>query len=328
MAGTAALLATSSKVLAQDPPAAVQPATKTTPAAGAAGQAGGRTAPRRASAPIEKHLHQLGPLKELSGTWVGRGFNAMSLPFFDDPSGPQPFRVKLNATHETLEFTKIGGNVPNRGSTGQVDINIFGLTYLQRISDLQSNDALHIEPGFWLRVPATKVPEQPETVVRMGSIPHGTNIMAPGFSLVVPSGPKIDPVDTTPLKGDVPITDAEYLAPFSQVSLPPGIQPPFLKNPNLALEAAILGQNIIETTVLVISTSGNAAKQILPGAIGNIPFVDKNAKVSSMDAIFWIEKVQQTPDHVFMQLQYTQTVILDFLGIRWPHISVATLLKQ
>jgi hypothetical protein len=29
-----------------------------------------------------------------------------------------------------------------------------------------------------------------------------------------------------------------------------------------------------------------------------------------------------------VQLQYTQTVILNFLGINWPHISVATLLKQ
>jgi hypothetical protein len=27
-------------------------------------------------------------------------------------------------------------------------------------------------------------------------------------------------------------------------------------------------------------------------------------------------------------VQYTQTVILHFLGIDWPHISVATLTKQ
>jgi hypothetical protein len=46
------------------------------------------------------------------------------------------------------------------------------------------------------------------------------------------------------------------------------------------------------------------------------------------DAIFWIEKVLQTDGSHFMQLQYTQTVILSFLGISWPHISVATLVKQ
>ena len=302
--------------------------TKSAPAAGAARPSIGKTSLRRASVPVEKLLGQLGPLKELTGTWVGHGLNAMSLPDFDNPSGPQPFRVKLNATHEILEFTKIGGNVPNRGSKGQTDINLFGLSYLQRITDALSNEPLHIEPGFWLRVPTTTVPPQPETVVRMGSIPHGTTILAQGFSLSVTAGPTIGPVDTTPLKGTVPITDSTYLAPFPAATLPPGFQPTFLKNPNLALQADILGQNIIETTVLVISTTANPDKKILAGNIGNIPFVDSNAKVTSLDAIFWIEKVQQTEDHVFMQLQYTQTIILEFLDIRWPHISVATLLKQ
>ena len=47
-----------------------------------------------------------------------------------------------------------------------------------------------------------------------------------------------------------------------------------------------------------------------------------------MDAIFWIEKVQQPDGTHFMQLQYTQTIILNFLNINWPHISVATLVKQ
>ena len=330
VAGSAAVLATGLTVDAQDAKTAPQPAapTKSTPEAGTSDPSNAKTSPRRASVPIEKLLGKLGPLKELSGTWVGHGFNAMSLPDFDNPSGPQPFRVKLNATHEILEFTKIGGNVPNRGSKGQPDINLFGLSYLQRITDALSNEPLHIEPGFWLRVPATTVPTQPETVVRMGSIPHGTTILTQGFSLTVPSGPRIDPVDTTPMKGTVPIANPTYLAPFSAATLPPGFQPTFLKNPNLALQADILGQNIIETTVLVISTSANPGKQILAGSIGNIPFVDSNAKVTSLDATFWIEKVRQSEEHVFMQLQYTQTIILDFLDIRWPHISVATLLKQ
>jgi hypothetical protein len=28
-----------------------------------------------------------------------------------------------------------------------------------------------------------------------------------------------------------------------------------------------------------------------------------------------------------MQLQYVQTVLLDFNGLNWPHVSVATLVK-
>jgi hypothetical protein len=38
--------------------------------------------------------------------------------------------------------------------------------------------------------------------------------------------------------------------------------------------------------------------------------------------------VRQTDGSEFLQLQYTQTVILNFLNIDWPHISVATLVKQ
>jgi len=47
-----------------------------------------------------------------------------------------------------------------------------------------------------------------------------------------------------------------------------------------------------------------------------------------MSAIFRVEKVEDATGNVFMELQYTQTVILDFIGIKWPHISVATLVKQ
>ena len=55
---------------------------------------------------------------------------------------------------------------PNRGSevkgsnplTGQNDIDLIGLRYLQTISDLNTGDPLHVEPGFWLHVPATQMP--------------------------------------------------------------------------------------------------------------------------------------------------------------------------
>src|SRR5262249_37307040 len=110
-------------------------------------------------------------------------------------------------------------------------------------------------------------------------------------------------------------------------ALPPGFPPHFLNNPNLALHADIVGQNIIETTVLEISTTIIPTKHTL-GRIGNIPFLDHNAKVTSLDATFWIEKVREADGHEFMQLQSTQTVVFDFLNIFWPHVSVATLLKQ
>ena len=74
----------------------------------------------------------------------------MSLPDFDSapPStGPKDFRLKLNATREMLQFIPIGGAIPNRGAVtalggkkGQNDIELFGLSYLQRVSDAVTND--------------------------------------------------------------------------------------------------------------------------------------------------------------------------------------------
>jgi hypothetical protein len=58
--------------------------------------------------------------------------------------------------------------------------------------------------------------------------------------------------------------------------------------------------------------------------------VVNNANATQLDAIFWIEKVVDPsggPDP-YIQLQYVQRVILDFDNIHWPHISVATLVKD
>jgi hypothetical protein len=64
------------------------------------------------------------------------------------------------------------------------------------------------------------------------------------------------------------------------------------------------------------------------GGISNIPFVGQSANATQLDAIFRIEMVLQPDGSTFMQLQYTQAVILNFLGIDWPHVLVATLVKQ
>ncbi len=306
-AGGAALLTTN------QPAGAQTPQTKPAPAKGDA-------IDFRAAAPAATGLIELGPLAELPGTWIGGGFNLISLPDFHDQ---KPFRLQINATVEILEFTKIGGKIPNRGS-GQDDIFLFGVTYLQRVSDAITNGALHVEPGLWLHVPPTAVPNNPkETVVRQGTIPHGDSLLAQGDVIPpVAGGPIINPVDSTPVRNPAgaPL-GAAYLAPFVNPPLPPGFKPPFIKNPNLALQEAILGQNITKTVVLAISTTPN-------GGVVNIPFVVSNATATKLDAIFWIETVQQPDGSKFMQLQYTQTVILNFLGIDWPHISVATLVKQ
>ena len=99
-----------------------------------------------------------------------------------------------------------------------------------------------------------------------------------------------------------------------------------VKNPNLVLTKAIHGQDIVRTTVLRVD-----ARNSKPQSVGtaNTFFLTENASADHVFATFWIEKVKKphTNGH-FLQLQYTQTVMLDFNGLRWPHVSVATLRKQ
>lgn len=294
----------------------------------------------RASAPYANVLAQLGPLADLPGTWVGNGFNLISLP---DKHDNKPFRLKLNATRETLTFTPIGGPIPNRGSA-QDDIAFLGLHYFQQVSDAVTNEGLHVEPGLWLHLPMTTAPQQAATVARLGTIPHGDSLLAQGNFLTVNSGPKIEPVDSTPFTLDATTgarkndTNPGYLAPFTSTALPPNIPTGSIANPNLVISNAIKGQKIVKTVVLFVSATpvgGINGTPIAPpshpnnvGGIVNIPFVVTNANANSFSAIFWIETVENPDGSQFLQLQYTQTVILDFIGLKWPHISVSTLVKQ
>ena len=47
-----------------------------------------------------------------------------------------------------------------------------------------------------------------------------------------------------------------------------------------------------------------------------------------MRATFWIETVEPEGQVPFVQLQYSQFVMLRFENKDWPHISVATLIRQ
>ena len=73
---------------------------------------------------------------------------------------------------------------------------------------------------------------------------------------------------------------------------------------------------------------GTAGRDGLP----NIPFLLANANATSFASTFWIERVkdetEKGEDAEYAQLQYSQTAILDFGGLKWPHITVGTLIKQ
>src|ERR1700689_48994 len=123
-------------------------------------------------------LQQLGPLGDLPGTWSGHGFNLIARPDFE---GHNDIFLELNPTDEQLRFSAIGGPIPNRGSAMD-DIEIFGVHYLQQISDQDTGGAIHTEPGVWLNVPATTKPSGPPSVVRLATIPHGNAVLIQGTS--------------------------------------------------------------------------------------------------------------------------------------------------
>jgi hypothetical protein len=297
-----------------------------------------RSAVRAAGQPADP----LGNLAELPGKWVGHGFNTIWRPHH--PSSQDRF-LELNLTNEELVFTKINGPIPNRGLEMH-DINLFGLTYMQQIAEASNGTGLHIEPGIWAHVPATSRPKEPPTVVRMASIPHGTVILAQGEGHVVNGGPQIADNNILPfgIGGTPPPNSAfnQVAQTFSELELSqatpfrfksPGVTQAMVKNPNSVLQKAIQGQNIQRTVVLQISTrhtpikGGGTANTAFLAAAKNPP--GGNANAVEVEAIFWIETVAGTGGHPdTLQLQYSQLVQLNFNGLTWPHVTVATLKKQ
>jgi hypothetical protein len=125
-------------------------------------------------------------------------------------------------------------------------------------------------------------------------------------------------------------------------------------DPTKLLTAALSGQVIESMIVINVATVASLQQEQaaptppLPvktvtfngggGGVENIPFLQTNADAATVFATFWIEKIKgPTANDDFMQLQYVQTVLLNFplvppppappVPLSWPHVSVATLRK-
>lgn len=149
-------------------------------------------------------LAKLGLLAELAGTWQGSGFNIAAHPDFQNQGD---VALELNLTSDWLSFDPIPSVIHNRGFS-QPDIELFGLSYLQRSHDATTGWPLHIEPGMWINQPSTTQPpaEPPpggQLVARMWSIPHGASFVAQGFALPF-SGPPAISSGADPVSGSHP----------------------------------------------------------------------------------------------------------------------------
>jgi hypothetical protein len=361
--------------------------------------------PRFGEGPVTTALN-LGPLASLAGSWRGNGFNAIWRP--DNPES-EPFTqikryLELNLTSESIDFHVIPGVVPNRGLGPQEDLHLYGLHYLQRVSDADvppvttAGQALHIEPGLFMSVPESEHVKE-DTIVRLASIPHGVSVLMQGknpgtqptagepeippifpianlphFNPVSPEGHGIQPVEIPAPAGkgeehNVPENlDTAADGPGSQSNGPfPADFQGFVNDPNVVLRNAIANQTILGFIAIELSTEN------VDSSIGNIPFLgipnigqepgvpaqasnplNANAFVYSAAATFWIEWVAfDTPNAAkhggpsglaagaadgaskaiepfagkpnYLQLQYSQVVILIFNKVLWPHVTVATL---
>lgn len=290
--------------------------------------------------PPSTTIPPLSVLTNFNGTFHGTGFNTIFRPnngtssntTFPNPVTPAPPAVpndntlELNLTQETLAFAQPIGNVPNRGFGTQGDIFLNGVPYTQTINDV-SNPAtgkgdgmpsgIHFEPGLWMHVPATTSdPIIPESLNRMGSIPHGTTINAqcldPTSTVGMVKGPPvIAPVNITPTiiaSGKAATFPSQTVTSTDTARLPQDLTPfiaagtitqDILDDPATVLRNAIVGQNIIETIFFTVSTSPTAPE--LGGGTANTGFLigattgtatGPNAQATTMQATFWIETVQ------------------------------------
>ncbi|KPI36338.1 uncharacterized protein AB675_7297 [Cyphellophora attinorum] len=188
-------------------------------------------------------------LSKFVGEFQGNGFNSILRPQ-NGPNGQgtSDNLLELNFTHETLTFLAedVLGDIPNRGSQLQPDINLRGIPYTQRIKDLANGEtgkgdlpidtapAIHFEQGLFVRTPAlipwkdntftakVDTPILPATVSRMASIPHGTTINAQALdpTTVTPGAPvfqNLDVQNTFPFSLDKTPADAADPSFFPQL---------------------------------------------------------------------------------------------------------------
>jgi hypothetical protein len=199
---------------------------------------------------------------------------------------------------------------------------------------------IHIEPGIWVRVPGTTNPQDPETVARLANIPHGTALVSQGTAKPAPIPLVFPATDIVPFLIGNP---SQKITTFPEPNLSnattfrtppadiPHVTQQMIDNPNVALQAANAGKVIKSVTQLSISTI-DLNPPTTGGGTSNIAFLagtagKPNAQAAQMDATFWISDFVDAHGKPGSQLQYSQRVLLNFNGLSWPHVSVATLLK-
>lgn len=265
----------------------------------------------------EASADELGPLANLVGTWFGsRGWELIAVPA---TSGRKlSFKLIIRPYIEVITFEPIGAPVPDRGGPAG-DLKLTGLKYEMRITDLETNEPLHLENGMWFYMP-----DQGHDIARSSAIPHGDCLLALGNASTTPGRPKLPKVTSLPQNAP---PNPGYTEPYTSIPKSAPFQPQDVTG---TLRKTLAKQHVVENTALFVTTAAEG------GGILNIPFVMHNANVTSFTSTYWIETVRdRKTGEAYQQLQYFQQTDIDFLRfskddplITWPHVNVNTLRKQ
>ena len=244
-------------------------------------------------------IANLGLLADLRGLWKGTGFNLVARPARESNAN---LYLQLNQTLETLRVNSIGSGTPNRGFEMD-DIELFGLTYLQETSDAMTGGNLHIEPGLWMRQPATIAPAEmsparDDIVFRAASIPQGNTILVKGTAGKF-DGPPTLPTSSAPYNGS-------YFPSFNTTPFPVGgpIFAPGTAGYDLPARPPVPAHGF---TQYALNNPPSAANPRTP--FGNVPAIPLPAEINGVlmqhvvtDPIYLLQEVvaqQQVDGYTF-----------------------------
>ena len=262
----------------------------------------------------------LGPFSDIVGTWEGhRGWNLVAVPQPPDPKRPPTknddrFTLLVQPYRERITFTPMV-DTPNRSTTGPTAF-VKGVEYTLQIFALDDPDnTLHEENGMWLFLGD----DDPPTIARQATVPHGDSVLAPGFYTSADGPPDYPHIAVKPVIIGT-MSGLGYLDPYSNRKNP--VENQLIGDPCSLLKDALPG-DVERTVTFTVNTAAYPS-----GGILNIPFIHKNADASKFRATMWLV---YAPDGI--TLQYVSDTTLDFAHqpdqsgrlIRWPHIDLNTL---
>jgi hypothetical protein len=247
--------------------------------------------------------------------------------------------LQLSVIRESLRFINAPGllGVPvNRGSGTQGDVTLTPVFYDQYVEDINipqtlasvaaGTSIIHQEVGIWMVQPATN--DSGPSVQRFSNIQHGVSLVAEGTYQSMAGAPSIPPVSLVPFTtdGGRPLTPQSLQAAAQGTARLPqdpatlaqyGITQAVLDDPNKLLRDKLATQKITATTVLQVETADDG--------VANSKFLKENAKCTGMRSTFYIETVDMGWFGTGPQIQYFQEVFLEYGGVTYPHVTVATM---